>query len=220
MKNKRILIMFSIIFGIMAQHQLYCDGELISIESFNYPGMFIGFYTYEASLFDNYKEKNKEYTTFRVAPGLANFSNISFKFPLAENYYLRHQDGQIRLTVFEDEQLFKSDATFIKVPGLAHPENPDLVSFQAYNLPDMYIRIRDSKLYLELNDESVSFKESATFRILPPNWDGLNPKAKMHELTRPMLEPREATNFSMLLVLGVLAIALSLFATRLRDKKK
>jgi hypothetical protein len=214
----RMLIIF---FFVTIQFNAYCSEDLVSIQLYKNTMLFIGFNTNRASLIDNIKSENKERTTLRMEKGLADSSYVSFGFPLSKKSYLRHQDGEIRLTPYEDDTLFKGDATFIEVPGLADPGNPDLVSFKASNIGDMFIVNKDWKLFVAGFEDTMEYKENATFRIVAPNWDGTNPTTEFHdESIQAEPAPKELSNFLMLLVLGTIAIALNLVATRYRDKAK
>ena len=59
----------------------------------------------------------------------------------------------------DGSDIFKEDATFRKVPGLA---DENLMSFQSYNYPDRYIRHRLFYLWLEEINSDMG-KEDSTY---------------------------------------------------------
>ncbi|GAE89172.1 adhesion or S-layer protein [Acetivibrio straminisolvens JCM 21531] len=96
---------------------------------------------------------------FKIVPGLADPSCISFESKNHPGYYLKHENFKIILKKYEDTDLYKEDATFKVVPGLA---NEDLISFQSFNYPSRYIRHRDFNLYIE-KIENVLGENDATY---------------------------------------------------------
>ncbi|GAA5078070.1 hypothetical protein HNP84_009611 [Thermocatellispora tengchongensis] len=100
---------------------------------------------------------------WRIVPGLANpagdyVSIESVNFP---GYYLRHTGFDFVLARNDDSELFKADATFKRVTGLA---DPTAVSFQSYNYPDRYLRHYSFALRLDPIDDAIG-RADATFRI-------------------------------------------------------
>jgi hypothetical protein len=199
---------------------VHSENQLASIESFDNPSLYIGAKTADAGIYSAQSETDKEYTTFRIIPGLANRDCVSFESALLPNFYLRHQDGLIRLQGREKDNLFADDATFRKTSGLANPLDPSLVSFESVNFPGRYICHRDSKLFIDPDNMSAAFKQNATWKIKPPNWSGTNPKAKLDLKQKPLVISKGTINLLILLALGSAAIALSVFFTISRDKKK
>jgi hypothetical protein len=57
--------------------------------------------------------------------------------------------------------LFKADASFHRVPGLA---DKDCVTFESVSHPGMYLRHQDYKLKVMPNDGTRLFRSDATFR--------------------------------------------------------
>jgi len=113
-----------------------------------------------------------------------------------------------------------NDATFRKVPGLIKPSDPTLVSFESINYPNHFIRHKNFILYIDPSDGSDLFKQDATFKIVPPNWDGKNPVSKLPKKKKPMMDPKQTANLIMLIVLGTIAIVLSIVMTRIRETRK
>ena len=107
---------------------------------------------------------DRQDSTFRFIPGLADSKCITFESLNYPGYYLRHWDFRIKLHSWEDSQLFREDTTFCERPGLA---DPDLVSFESHNYPGYYLRHRDFHLYIEQGDSDL-FRADVTFRIVEP----------------------------------------------------
>ena len=72
---------------------------------------------------------------------------------------------RVKLAKQTDDQLFKEDATFCVVSGLANSEGR---SFESVNFPKHYIRHSNFELWLAKSDGSRLFKQDATFIISPP----------------------------------------------------
>jgi hypothetical protein len=142
-------------------------GPYYSFESHNYPGEFIRHANNLGEKTSISSRLDKLDSTFALRPGLADNRNyVSFESYNYLGRFLRHQDYRIKLNEETSDQLFKEDATFKIVHGLA---DSHAVSFQSYNYPDLYIRHKDGHLYVNKNDGSKLFKEDATFYITEPN---------------------------------------------------
>jgi len=63
---------------------------------------------------------------------------ISFLFATAVNSYLRHENGRIRLSRYQNEYLFKGDATF---KLFSSSKNREIVAFESINLPGHLIQV-------------------------------------------------------------------------------
>lgn len=148
-------------------------GPILSFESYNFPGKFIRHANGlgEISVVMPSDSLAKNDASFELAPCLAisggstdYFSFKSFNYP---NFYLRHQNGRLKLNEkpAADDNLYNEDASFKIVIGLA---DSHAVSFQSKNYPKSYIRHREGHLWVEPNDGSTLFKNDATFRILAP----------------------------------------------------
>jgi hypothetical protein len=135
--------------------------QLASLQSFNYPMAYIrhrdglGFATEISS------ELDRKDASWRLVPGLADRSHVSFESVNYPNAFLRHQDGRLKLHDYEDADLFRNDATFKPVNGLA---KGGWTSFESVNYPDHFIRHKDGELWVEKNDGSELFAKDATFK--------------------------------------------------------
>jgi hypothetical protein len=103
-------------------------------------------------------------STFRIDPGLAGrcISLESHNYP---GQYLRHQAWRVKLAPREDNDLYKQDATFCMVPGLASSAG---VSFESVNYPHHFIRHRNGELWVDDFDGSALFRADATFNVTNP----------------------------------------------------
>jgi Alpha-L-arabinofuranosidase B (ABFB) domain len=105
--------------------------------------------------------------TFRGVPGLAGkgWSFESERFP---GHFWRHENSRLKLRKFQDNKLFRADATFYYKRGLADRINGR--SFESFNFPRHYIRHRNFELMISPFENSDSFKGDATFmRVVPPD---------------------------------------------------
>jgi hypothetical protein len=132
------------------------EGELISLQSYNYPDHFIRHKDFLGEITIITSDSDKKDATFKIVPGLADNKLISFESVNYPGYYLRHESFRINLHKYSDDQLFKEDATFKKVPGLA---DNTWLSFESYNYPGRYIRHRDFHLYLEEGSDDLFRKD-------------------------------------------------------------
>ena len=101
---------------------------------------------------------------FRVVPGLANSASgfVSFESVNFPGRFIRHRNQQIFVEQNNNTDLFRADATFRQVPGLA---NSSWSSFQSFNFPTRYLRHRDLVLYNEVPSTATD-RADATFRIV------------------------------------------------------
>ncbi|GAA1608792.1 family 43 glycosylhydrolase [Actinoplanes couchii] len=97
---------------------------------------------------------------FRVVPGLADTSAISFESVNFPGHYLRHSNYVLRLDPNPGTATFRQDATFRQTAGLA---DASWQSFQSYNFPDRYIRHSNYELRMD-PITTTSARSDATFR--------------------------------------------------------
>ena len=146
--------------------QLSFAQEPNSFRSLNYPDRYI---RHRLSL--GYIDKivagddlGRKDATFRLIPGLAGKCR-SFESVNYPGQFLRHQNYRLKLAKQTADQLFKEDATFCFVTGLANSQNR---SFESVNFPKHYIRHSNFELWLAKYDGSQLFKKDATFIVSPP----------------------------------------------------
>jgi hypothetical protein len=159
------LVVGSVACGLLLP-QLGHAQEPSSFQSWNFPDRYIR-HRLSLGYIDPIVERDKlgrKDATFRLVPGLAGRcrSFESFNYP---GHFLRHQNYRLKLAKKTDDQLFKEDATFCVVAGLASSEGS---SFESVNFPKHYIRHSNFELWLGNFDGSPVFKKDATFRISRP----------------------------------------------------
>jgi len=90
------------------------DGTGYSFESSNYPGMYLrhqnGKIFLHAIAADDMQGKAD--ATFSILPGLANTAMVSFESVNYPGMYIRHSSQRLLLSGFEENDIFKADATF------------------------------------------------------------------------------------------------------------
>ena len=150
----------------LLQSQLGHAQESSSFRSLNYPNRYIrhrSFLGYLDPIVASDKLGRKD-ATFRLVPGLAGKcrSIESVNYP---GHFLRHQNYRVKLAKRTNDQLFKEDATFCIVLGLA---NSSFRSFESFNFPKHYIRHSNFELWLAKSDGSPLFRKDASFEISRP----------------------------------------------------
>jgi hypothetical protein len=99
--------------------------------------------------------------TFTVRVGLADSRCVSFESVNYPGHFLRHQNFRAYLHRADGTQLFRADATFCAVSGLAG----QYTSLRSYNYPDRYLRHRDRVLYLDPYDGRGQTAYAMTFAV-------------------------------------------------------
>jgi hypothetical protein len=145
----------------------------VALQSFNYPDHFIRHRNFLGEVTVIGTEMDRKDATFRIVPGLAeqNYPSLQGEYISLQSvnypgYYLRHQDTVVKLHKYSEDDLFKKDATFRLIPGLADRTRSSLESL---NYPGFHIRHKNFKLYLEKGDGDL-FRKDATFQVLSPPW--------------------------------------------------
>ncbi|GIH23484.1 hypothetical protein Aph01nite_17940 [Acrocarpospora phusangensis] len=98
---------------------------------------------------------------WRLVPGLADSSAVSFESSNFPGWYLRHSNYDFVLAKYDGSAAFRSDATFRRVAGLS---DASAASFQSYNFPDRYIRHSNYLLRLD-QITTATGRADATFRV-------------------------------------------------------
>lgn len=128
------------------------------LQSYNYPDRYIRHYNFDVSIDADVSPIQD--SEWRIVPGLADSSSgyVSFEAVNYPGYYLRHYNYDFELAEADGSDLFKADATFKQVTGLAGSG----YSFQSYNYPERYIRHYNYYLVLDPVSTDVE-KQDATF---------------------------------------------------------
>ncbi|QYR19243.1 glycoside hydrolase family 43 protein [Paenibacillus sp. sptzw28] len=138
-------------------------GDIRRLESYNFQNYFVRHYDFQARIDQNVSPIDD--SRFRIVPGLASSSGISFESVNFPGYYLRHKNYVLVLEKPDGTSTFNSDATFKRVAGLA--SSSGWVSYQSYNFPSRYIRHYSN--YLRIDPISTTLeKADATFREVLP----------------------------------------------------
>ncbi|TCN01885.1 alpha-L-arabinofuranosidase B-like protein [Paenibacillus sp. BK033] len=140
------------------------DAALLhQIESSRYAGYYIRHYNFLARIDTNPSPIND--SKFRMVPGLADSTGVSFESVNFPGYYLRHYNYVMQLSRNDGTTTFQQDATFYQTAGLA---NSSQVSFRSYNFPTYYLR-QLSYTSMRIDPISASSatadKQDATFII-------------------------------------------------------
>lgn len=138
-------------------------------ESYSNPLYFIRYvangtvFTAEISLITSPQEQSE--SNFWLKEGLADNTFVSFEPNWKPGYYLRQSNYRIYLDHNDGTPLFRADATFKQVPGLASNDPPNF-SYQSFNYPNFYLRQKDFHMWIHENDGTDTFKRDATFRTV------------------------------------------------------
>ncbi|CAM5621982.1 Alpha-L-arabinofuranosidase B arabinose-binding domain-containing protein OS=Streptomyces aurantiogriseus OX=66870 GN=GCM10010251_96460 PE=4 SV=1 [Streptomyces aurantiogriseus] len=98
---------------------------------------------------------------WKLVPGLADGSGVSFQSVNYPTRYLRHYNYELRLDVNDGTSTFAADATFYRTAGLA---DANWSSFRSYNNPTRYIR--HSNYVLRIDPVSTATeRQDATFQV-------------------------------------------------------
>jgi hypothetical protein len=160
------LVVGSVMFLSLLLSPLSYAQEPNSFRSWNYPDRYIRHRQFLAYV-DPIAAKDKvgrADATFRLVSGLAGKCR-SFESVNYPGQFLRHQNFRLKLAKKTDDKLFKEDATFCFVEGLASSQAR---SFESVNFPKHYIRHSNFELWLVKSDGNQLFKKDATFIISPP----------------------------------------------------
>jgi len=162
----KVLVVGSAVSLSLLLSQLSYAQESSSFRSWNYSGRYIR-HRLSLGYIDPIVASDKlgrKDATFRLVPGLAGRCR-SFESVNYPGHFLRHQNYRLKLAKQTDDQIFKQDATFCVVSGLANSEGR---SFESVNFSKHYIRHSNFELWLGKSDGSQLFKKDATFIISRP----------------------------------------------------
>ncbi|MBO3681394.1 glycoside hydrolase family 43 protein [Streptomyces sp. NEAU-YJ-81] len=130
------------------------------LKSYNYPARYVRHSGYVGRI-DTYPFDLYTDSLWKLVPGLADSSGVSFQSVNNPTRHLRHYDYQLRLDVNDGTSTFAADATFYRTAGLA---DSTWTSFRSYNSPTRYIR--HSNYVLRIDPISTATEQQdATFRV-------------------------------------------------------
>lgn len=103
---------------------------------------------------------------WRMVPGLADSTGVSFQSVNYPGSYLRHYNYEVRLAANDNTSVFRADATFYRTAGLA---DAAWTSFRSYNFPTRYLRHANYVLRIDplSGSSSAADRQDATFRLTP-----------------------------------------------------
>ncbi|WP_221350934.1 glycoside hydrolase family 43 protein [Streptomyces beigongshangae] len=130
------------------------------LKSYNYPDRYVRHANYIARV-DTYPFDLYTDAQWKLVPGLADGSGVSFQSVNHPTRYLRHYDYALRLDVNDGTAVFAGDATFHRTAGLA---DSSWASFRSYNNPTRYIRHSNHVLRIDPVSTSTE-RQDATFRV-------------------------------------------------------
>lgn len=130
------------------------------LKSYNYPARYWRHSNF-VGLIDTYPFDPYTDSEWKIVPGLADSTAVSFQSVNYPTRYLRHYDYQLRLDVNDGTTAFAQDATFSKAAGLA---DATWTSFRSYNYPDRYIRHYNYSLRIDPVSTTAE-KADATFYV-------------------------------------------------------
>ncbi|WP_055523520.1 glycoside hydrolase family 43 protein [Streptomyces graminilatus] len=130
------------------------------LKSYNYPGRYIRHADYLGRI-DTYPIAPYTDSQWKLVPGLADSSAVSFQSVNYPTRYLRHYFYDLRLDANDGTPAFAADATFHHTAGLA---DSSWSSFRSYNYPTRYIRHHDYALRIDPISTATE-RQDATFRI-------------------------------------------------------
>ncbi|MEU5095375.1 glycoside hydrolase family 43 protein [Streptomyces sp. NPDC020996] len=130
------------------------------LKSYNYPARYVRHSNWVGRI-DEYPIDPYKDTLWKLVPGLADASGVSFQSVNYPTRYLRHYDYQLRLDVNDGTSTFAADATFHRTAGLA---DAAWTSFRSHNYPTRYIRHSDYVLRIDPVSTAAE-SQDATFRV-------------------------------------------------------
>ncbi len=163
------------------------DGELVSFESWNLPGFFLAEENRRVYLRQRRtcSEAFNESATFRITPGLADRSAMSFESYTRRGHYIRHWNFQLFVDP-EEGGIFDQDATF-RITDPRYDPIPHYCSLQLAD-SDRYLLYEIKGLDVVGNVRrvmSTSDEIAATFRKLPGLARPTDPQCVSYEALLP-----------------------------------
>lgn len=130
------------------------------LKSYNYPARYVRHAGFVGRI-DEYPFDLYTDSEWKLVPGLADSTGVSFQSVNYPTRYLRHYNYALQLDVNDGTSTFAGDATFYRTAGLA---DSTWSSFRSYNNPTRYIR--HSNYVLRIDPISTATeRQDATFRV-------------------------------------------------------
>ncbi|MEH0468018.1 glycoside hydrolase family 43 protein [Streptomyces sp. B21-097] len=131
------------------------------IKSYNFPGRYVR-QADSVGRIDPYPFDPFTDSQWKIVPGLADSSGVSFQSLARPTRYLRHYSYRLRLDDNDGTSTFAQDATFHKEAGLA---DSTWTSFRSHNFPTRYIRHSDYVLRID-PIATATDRADATFSVV------------------------------------------------------
>jgi hypothetical protein len=137
--------------------------NVVRLQSHNYPDRYVRHSDYRARIDSNVSPAQDAH--FKMVPGLANSSGVSFESVNFPGYYLRvRSNGEVWLGQNDGSSGFKNDATFRRVAGLADSNKN---SYQMWTDSSRYLRHYNYLMRADSGSGDL-FKADATYREVSP----------------------------------------------------
>ncbi|MFE2941898.1 glycoside hydrolase family 43 protein [Streptomyces sp. NPDC059255] len=130
------------------------------LKSYNFPARYVR-HANNVGRIDPYPFDPYADSQWKLVPGLADGSGVSFQSVNYPTRYLRHYNYQLQLDADDGTSTFAGDATFYRTAGLA---DAGWSSFRSYNNPTRYIRHADYVLRVDPVSTTTE-RQDATFRV-------------------------------------------------------
>ncbi|MCX5402390.1 glycoside hydrolase family 43 protein [Streptomyces sp. NBC_00102] len=133
------------------------------LKSYNHPDRYVRHSNFAGRIdpypFDPYGDSQ-----WKIVPGLADSSGVSFESVNYPGQFLRHSSYSIVLNTNDGSAVFAADATFYPTAGLG---DASAVSYRSYNNPTRYIRHSDYRLRIDplTSSSPVTDRQDATFLV-------------------------------------------------------
>lgn len=122
------------------------------LQAVNYPDKYVQ-HSNRLGQIATISTKDQQNALFRLRKGLAGGNSVSFESVSNPGQFLRHQGFEIKLQSNDNSDLFKQDASFNPLPGLAGRGK----SFESVNFPGHYLRHCSFKLFIDNNRRGNRF---------------------------------------------------------------
>jgi hypothetical protein len=133
-------------------------GTVRRLQSYNYTNRYLRHQGFRARIDENVSPL--EDAQFRVVPGLASSTAVSFESVNFPGRFLRHRNNEIWVDANDGSAAFRAAATWNRRAGLA---NSGWSSYESYNLPAQYMRHSGFQMVLGMVAGTLQ-QGDATFR--------------------------------------------------------
>lgn len=124
-----------------------------------------GFITSRGAPFEVWRDANgSDDSAYKVVPGLADASCVSFQSKRYPDRYLRHSNYML-WTESDTGGPFTQDATFCVRPALNGDQG--FRSFESKNFPNHFIRHASGRVRIDPSDDSSVFQQDASWQLTP-----------------------------------------------------